>query len=127
MNHPRDESLNRTISYTLRSGTMLAAAIIALGMLSGALTARTTTPIAPIGRFDPSITPDNFPGNLVRGVADLEPTALVMLGVCLLLATPLLRVLACGLQFIVQRDLLYAIIAAIIAITLSLGLAGVLG
>ena len=50
--------------------------------------------------------------SLLTGVASLEPTAIMTLGVLMLLLTPMLRVIAAGISFLIfERDVKYALIS----------------
>lgn len=120
----RDKGLDSVLGRTLRVGTLLAAVIILLGVGLGVLGGRHAEVVAPPATFDSAAPRGNPLQDIVRGISALEPASLVMLGVLVLLATPMLRVVACGIVFVGRRDWLYGTLAALIAITLALGLAG---
>jgi uncharacterized membrane protein len=61
------------------------------------------------------------------GVAAGEAPSLAQLGIIFLLATPVVRVALTFVVFLVQRDRLYATVAAIVLILLALGLGGAHG
>jgi uncharacterized membrane protein len=108
------------ISYALRGGVMLSAATIAAGV------------VAFFGRYGNasarSIADQTFPHTfaaVVRGVAHGDPLALIALGLLILLATPMMRVLIAIAAFGLERDWRYvaitAVVLAILLVSLLLG------
>lgn len=73
--------------------------------------------------------PPRTGGELLRGVAAGQGSAVMQLGVALLIATPVLRVLASALAFVRERDWVYvAVTTAVLALlAVSVLLPGVLG
>lgn len=63
-------------------------------------------------------------GEIVRGAFGGESTAIVQLGVVLLIATPILRVFITLLAFLHQRDRLYIVVTALVLAILLFGLLG---
>ena len=58
--------------------------------------------------------------SLLAGVASLKPISIMTLGVIILLLTPMFRVIAAGISFlIVERDLKYALISLGVLVILS--------
>lgn len=103
----RVDSMNRIISDVLRVGVSLAAVVITAGTLllvastgstdGGVLLAYSPGQV-PHGSFDPS------PAGVVRGVVALDPYSVIELGVLLLLATPVARVIFSVYLFAVEGD-----------------------
>lgn len=102
------------ISYVLRGGVVISAAIILLGVLwfylQMAITGHPTMGY-----------PHSFSG-IVRRLAHGEPLALVALGLVILLATPILRVAVSILTFALERDWLYTAITLLVLIILLVSL-----
>ncbi|HPW54217.1 MAG: DUF1634 domain-containing protein [Thermoanaerobaculaceae bacterium] len=94
-------------------GTVLAAGVYGsvLLMVIGAVVAA----VAP----SPAALP-RTPGELLRGVASGQGLALMQLGVALLIATPVLRVLASVLSFVREHDWTYVIVTATVLALLLL-------
>lgn len=61
---------------------------------------------------------------VIREVRALHPTAIIQLGVLMLIATPVLRVAFAVLGFALERDWLYTFISAIVLALLSYALLG---
>lgn len=103
-------------------GTVLAVGVYGsvLLMLAGAVVAAVSTSSAPLPRTLAEV---------VRGVASGHGLALMQLGVVLLIATPVLRVLASALCFARERDWVYvAVTTGVLALLfLSVLLPGLLG
>jgi uncharacterized membrane protein len=104
------------ISYGLRIGVLVSAAIIAIGVLWMAVTRDTgyarVLPhhLSEILAFHQAAGPAFFPTSvreIVRGAAAGKPYAIVGLGLLLLIATPVVRVALSVFFFLAQRDWLY--------------------
>lgn len=96
------------ISSTLRIGVYLSAFVISLGLISFYLT----------GEYKYAF---NFPTSLtsiVNGVIALKPSAIVALGLGLLILTPIFRVAASVLLFVKEKDKLYVLITLFVLIIL---------
>lgn len=65
-------------------------------------------------------------GDIFNGLARFDGAAIILLGVCVLIATPVIRVMFSALAFLVERDYLYVtitlIVLAIIVANMFLGL-----
>ena len=128
------ESITRmelVISYALRGGVLLSAAIILYGFILGA--AMRNTGYAPIRphhlsdmlAFHQGTGPGYFPtapGVVLRDALGGKPYAIIGLGMLLLIATPVLRVALSVIFFVVQRDWLYVGITVFVLTVLLLSL-----
>ena len=104
------------ISYGLRAGVLLSAAIIAIGVVWLAVTRDTgyagiqAHHLPEILAFHQADGPAFFPtsvGEVFRGAAAGKPYAIIGLGMLLLIATPVVRVALSVFFFLAQRDWLY--------------------
>ena len=96
------------ISGVLLGGVLLSAAIIVIGVVMFYI-----HPV-PAGH-------GQFPSNLaetISGLANGNPLAVVVLGLLILLATPILRVAVSILAFLAERDMQYVIITCIVLVVL---------
>ncbi len=125
-----------TISYALRGGVLLSAAIILIGIvwfgftqdtgyakvlphhLSGLLTFHQTS--------GPGFFPTSLTGVFTGAIAG-RPYAIIGLGMLLLIATPVMRVALSVFFFLAQRDWLYVGITLFVLAVLVLSLFGGLG
>ena len=105
------------ISYVLRGGVLLSAAVILCGITLAAVTRDTGyAPIQPhhlpdILAFHPAAGPGYFPtapAAVLQAALIGKPYAIIGLGMLLLIATPVLRVALSVVFFLAQRDWLYA-------------------
>jgi uncharacterized membrane protein len=110
------------ISAVLRGGVLLSAAIIALGTTMffwQALTGR--------GSVGGDAIPHTL-GDTLAGVAAGSPAAIVVLGLLVLLATPLLRIIVSVATFARERDWRYVaitlLVLAILLLSFALGKGG---
>jgi len=119
------------ISYVLRGGVLLSAAVILCGITLAAVTR--DTGYAPIQAhhlpdilaFHPSTGPGYFPtapAAVLRAALVGKPYAIIGLGMLLLIATPVLRVALSVVFFLAQRDWLYVAITVFVLAVLLLSL-----
>jgi uncharacterized membrane protein len=122
----RDALLRRTeliISNVLRGGVLLSAGVIALGAILYYVRWLGTGGKASEGAFPHTLA---AVGN---GLSHGDPLAVIVLGLLLLLATPVLRVAVSIITFAMERDWLYTgitlLVLAILVLSFLLGKAGV--
>ena len=64
------------------------------------------------------------PGDVLAGLAHLQPYALIALGLLVLIATPVLRVAASVILFLLERDHAYILITLIVLTILAVNVLG---
>jgi len=108
------------ISMLLRIGVIASVAIVVLGMVlsfTGKGNYAETSQ-----EFHALVSPEaEFPRSLsatAHGVADMDGPALVVLGLILLIATPVMRVAVSILAFFFQHDLVYVVITSLVLLLL---------
>lgn len=117
MNLKDPETMNEVVGNVLRFGVLASSIVILVGTallvansgfsgISGALTYNPNQ--IPHGTFDVSLS------GLVKGLTGFQPYSLIELGVIILLATPVSRVLISVFLFAVEGDKVYAYITAIV-------------
>jgi uncharacterized membrane protein len=115
------------ISAVLRTGVLLAGAIILVGIVL--FVARGGSGTGPhglralLGRDAASV----HPGSVLRGVAAGNAVAIIQLGVFVLILTPVARVAMTVVLFAAQRDWIFVAITVAVFLMLVLGLTGVVG
>lgn len=93
----------KAIAAVLRFGSGLSTVLMAAGLVL----------LLVEGQLD-TLQGTRFVGlhSLLAGAASLQPLAIMTLGVLMLLLTPMLRVIAAGISFLIfERDVKYAIIS----------------
>ena len=122
MDPRQDERLARSIGTLLRSGVILAASITLLGLVPYLIERG-------FARHDYSL----FHGEpremrrvsgILRSAATWDSRGWMQLGVLLLVATPVARVLLCLVGFARERDRLYVAVTLVVLAALALSLAG---
>ena len=117
------------ISYVLRGGVLLSAAVVLYGLALVTVTRDTGyAPIQPhhlpdILAFHPAAGPGYFPtapAAVLRAALVRKPYAIIGLGMLLLIATPVVRVALSVVFFLAQRDWLYAGITVFVLAVLLL-------
>jgi uncharacterized membrane protein len=108
----RDYQMDRIISFVLRGGVLLSAGLLILGALLYFV--RVLWGGAPAN-------PLSFPhslGDVISGLADGDPLAILALGLVVLLLTPVARVLISIFAFARERDWLYVGITTLVLLIL---------
>ena len=113
------ERFRLVVSTILIVGVSVSAALIAVGLIGSFLVGWEGS-LAGAGPVDRATT--DF-GVLPRGLPTLRPAALVQLGLVVLLLTPVARVAASVVGFMLERDWLYVAITAIVLAVLLASLA----
>ncbi len=107
---------NDIIGYALRIGVIISAIIILLGV--GILFLRDSSngfTISQIAAPNSIVNSSLFkPDEVFSGIPKLDALDLIYLGLMVLIATPVIRVLLGILQFATERNKLYTIITAIV-------------
>ena len=113
-------TMERVVGRLLQVGVLMAAAVVATGgvMLLGRHGGET----ANYAVFASQPDALRSVGGIVRGALAADARAIVQLGLLLLIATPVARVVFTLLAFIVQRDRLYVAITSIVLAVLAVGL-----
>lgn len=116
MNPRNPESMSAVIGNVLRYGVILSALIIALGILRLGTTA-SYTEVSSFLAYNPSIPHDGISlslSGLMTGVASLDPVSLIELGIMVLIATPVSRVMISILLFGAEKDRQYVLITSVV-------------
>ena len=98
------------VSWVLTIGVTVSAVLIALGF-AGSLAVGWRGSL--IGELRRDVWITDFDG-LIAGLAALRPQAIAQLGLVILVATPVLRVMTSLVGFVLERDWLYVAITAIV-------------
>ena len=108
MTSEADLKMELAISRMLRAGVSLAATVVLLG---GLLYLAQNAGAAPDYRHFhgvPSVAP------LIEGIRQFDSRSVIHLGILLLIATPILRVMYCVFGFALQKDKLYVVISSVV-------------
>lgn len=111
-----DNRIEVIIGNLLRSGVLLAGAVVLFGAVLY---------LARHGRDIPHYTtfhgePESLksPVEIFQGVMHLSAPAIIQFGLLLLIATPVARVLFSAIAFAIERDLMYVVITLIVLFVL---------
>jgi uncharacterized membrane protein len=115
-----DQRMEAIMGRLLQVGVLLASAVVLLG---GVLYVRAHSG-SPVNYRDFSSEPANLrhPAQLFRLVATGGGAAIVQLGVLLLIATPIARVVFAVVGFAMEKDRLYVVISVVVLAVLMVGL-----
>jgi uncharacterized membrane protein len=117
MNWRDPETMNAVIGKVLRYGVILSGAIILLGTI-GLMATNGLSDASGMLTYNPNMVPhDNLDvslGGLVQGLVAFSAFSWIELGVIVLIATPVSRVVISVFLFAAERDRLYVLITAVV-------------
>lgn len=112
-----DSRIELIIGTLLRSGVLLSAGVVSLGGII--YLARQGHTIVSYRNFQGDLSPLRTLGGIAHGVSQLSGRAIIQLGLLLLIATPVARVVFSAFAFARERDYLYvAFTLAVLAVLL---------
>jgi uncharacterized membrane protein len=111
-----DERLDRLVGVVLRTGVTLAAALVLVGGI--AFLASHGQQVPDYHKFHPELTQLASIGGVWHGALTLNPLYLIQLGLLVLIATPVVRVITCLAGFALERDWMYAAVSLIVLVCL---------
>ena len=117
-----DDRVERSVGFLLRAGVMLAAAVVGAGGILYLW--RHGHQGAAYGRFHGVPAELRAPGPILAGVAAGSGRALIQLGLVLLIATPVARVIFSVAAFALERDWLYVSVTLVVLAVLIYSLMG---
>jgi uncharacterized membrane protein len=113
MSQPTDQQLDESIAGMLRFGVALAAFIVLAG--AGALLLHQGSAAAPdFARFHAGGPELRTLRGIAGGVKQLRARSIIQLGLVVLIATPVARVVYCVVGFARQRNLLYVAVSSLV-------------
>ena len=115
-----DQRIEIIIGTLLRTGVMLAAAVVLFGAVL--YLARHGHEPANYSRFQGEPESLKSPMDIVHGVVDMDARAIIQFGLLLLIATPVARVAFSAVAFAIERDYMYVVITLIVLGILSYSL-----
>lgn len=107
-----DEKLEVAIGRTLQTGVLLAAAVVLIGGVLYLL--RDGRPRPDYSHFKGVASALRSPGGIWHGALHGDADSVIQLGLLLLIATPVVRVILAGVGFLMERDRLYFWVSAVV-------------
>ncbi len=117
-----DARIEIMIGVLLRAGVLLSAAVVAIGAII--YLARHGQEIPRFDAFHGEIAALKSLSGIVQGALGGSGRAIIQLGLLLLIATPVARVLFAAVAFAFERDYLYVVITLIVLAVLLYSLLG---
>jgi uncharacterized membrane protein len=107
-----DKRLETIIGYTLRIGVIAAAVLV----LVGGMLYLTENAFAPTGyhTFHAAAKNALSLSGIIRNALALNSLGIIQLGLLILIATPILRVILSVVAFALERDILYVVVTSIV-------------
>jgi uncharacterized membrane protein len=107
-----DSKMERMISVLLRTGVLLAGAVVLAGGVYYVVAHSGES--ADYRQFVGQPDSDRFVERIMAGAGTLRPRSIIQMGILLLILTPILRVAMALVGFAMERDRQYVIISAIV-------------
>lgn len=117
-----DDRLDRIVGIVLRTGVLVAATLVLIGGI--ALLAGHHQAVPDHSKFHPEPTPLASIGGVWHGALGLDPLYIIQLGLLVLIATPVVRVVTCAAGFGLERDWTYTIVSLIVLALLLVSIVG---
>jgi uncharacterized membrane protein len=117
----RDPELEKVVGYVLRYGSLVSVTIILVGvalMAWSALLRSQGLPPVPRAGYD---APLRSPSGLLADLRAGDPSAVISVGLMVLIATPVLRVASTVIYFLFKRDKVYLAITSFVLLVLIAG------
>ncbi len=115
-----DYKIEMIVGVLLRSGVILAAAVVLFGAVL--YLARHGHELPNYASFHGEPESLKSPIDIFRGVEQLSARAMIQLGLLLLIATPVARVLFSAIAFAIERDWMYVVITLVVFVVLMFSL-----
>lgn len=120
-----NRTLPGVLSRVLTACTALAGAVGLLGVVM--LVVKGRGGAVSLREFTPAAEGLRHPGSIVRAALGGDALAVMQCAVVVLIATPVLRVVASMVVFVVERDGLYVVMSVLVLAGLAVGLLGWVG
>ena len=111
-----DKRIENWVGYMLRTGVLLAAAIVLVGGVM--YLAHTHGPRPDYSHFHGESLQLMTINGIVHGVGAGDPRSIIMLGLLVLIITPVARVGMCVVGFLFERDRLYVAVSGAVLLIL---------
>lgn len=111
-NHRQDKRLKTIIGHTLRIGVTLAAVLVLAGGVYY-LIENAFTP-ADYHTFHPAAQTSLGLAGIVKNALALNSLGIIQLGLLVLIATPIVRVILSVVAFLLERDFLYVVVTTMV-------------
>lgn len=112
INKTLDKSIEKILGNLLRTGVITASTVVLFGAVLFLIRHSYEIPDYQIFKSVPFYFSDF--GNLFNGVIALRSVSIIELGILLLIATPVLRVLFSVFAFVYERDYMYVVFTLIV-------------
>ena len=120
-----DDAIEAIVARLLQAGVVLAAVLVLAGGVPYLARHGGAAPAGQLFTGEPAALREI--GGILRGARDLSGRALIMSGVLVIIATPVLRVAASLVAFLHQRDWTYTAMTAFVLALLVASMAGWIG
>ena len=110
--HMTDQKMEVAIGQMLRAGVILAASVVFLGGVLYLIQNRGPRP--DYTQFHAAATGLRHPSSIVHGAFTGDSHSIIQLGLLLLIATPIARVVLAAVSFLLEGDRLYFVVSLLV-------------
>lgn len=107
-----DKKIENWVGYMLRTGVLLAAAVVLLGGVMYLSQSHGARP--DYSRFHGETAQLMTLHGIAHGIGTGDPRSIIMLGLLILIATPVARVGMCIAGFLLEGDRMYVVVSSIV-------------
>lgn len=111
-----DKRVETWVGVLLRTGVLLAAAVVLIGGVM--YVAQNRGPRPNYSKFQGEPAAFSTLHGAATGISTLEPRSIIMFGLLLLIATPIARVGMCVVGFSFERDRMYVMVSSLVLVIL---------
>jgi uncharacterized membrane protein len=115
-----DAQMEMIMGRLLQVGVLLAATVVLVGGVLYVI--KHAGGQADFRVFRPQPFSVRHPMALLRGIAGWQASAVIQLGILLLIATPICRVIFAVIGFLIERDRLYVVVSLVVLAVLLFGM-----
>jgi uncharacterized membrane protein len=119
---PTDQQVETILGNVLRTGVIVSAAVVMIGALI--YLSRHGTDLPDYQRFKGEPTDLRSVGGIIKYALAISGRGIIQLGLLLLIATPVMRVLLSLIAFLRKRDKIYVVVTLIVFAILVYSLTG---
>jgi uncharacterized membrane protein len=116
----KDADMQLIIGWILRGGVAVSMTIVVIGGIIFMFRHGHSVPDYHVFKGVPDFI--NSPKGVFEGVLNIRGQAIIQLGIALLIATPVLRVIFAGIGFLLEKDYLYSLISLIVLLIILISM-----
>jgi uncharacterized membrane protein len=115
----KDKDMQAIIGWVLRLGVIISMSVVFIGGIIYLYRHGQSTADYSVFKGVPDFV---HPAGIIDGILNFRGRAVIQLGIILLIATPILRVICSAVGFVIERDRLYTIISLVVLLIIIISM-----